>query len=44
MCNKTSIIFLCFAVSEIRNGEILWGTPWNGTDTSVKAEYANVQN
>ncbi len=33
MCNKTSIIFLCFAVSEIRNGEILW---WN--------EYANVQN
>ena len=26
------------------NGEILWGTPWNGTDDSVKVEYANVQN
>lgn len=33
MCNKASIIFLCFAVSEIKTGTILWGN-----------EYVNVQN
>ncbi len=33
MCNKTSIIFLYFAVTEIRKGKVLWGN-----------EYANVQN
>lgn len=26
------------------NGEILWGTPWNGTGISLKVEYANNRN
>jgi len=25
------------------NGEILWGTPWNGSGTVLNQEYANVQ-
>ena len=32
MCNRAAIIFLCFAVTEIRKGKVLWGN-----------EYANVQ-
>ncbi|WP_458449631.1 hypothetical protein [Fibrobacter sp.] len=25
------------------NGEILWGTPWNGSGVVLNQEYANVQ-